>query len=102
MINHEPQRVVDEAADREYTGFRIGDMITVQGQWQPSLATLTNVTGVSGLDRAGIIAEGSYAFKRLSTIRNVLGGITLLGVISLVGQLLRARGNEPLVPQEVG
>jgi len=26
----------------------------------------------------------------------------LLGVISLVGQLLRARGNEPLVPQEVG
>ncbi|MEI2613149.1 MAG: hypothetical protein V9G20_31300 [Candidatus Promineifilaceae bacterium] len=102
VINHEPQRVVDEAADREYTGFRIGDMITVQGQWQPSLATLTNVTGVSGLDRAGIIAEGSYAFKRLSTIRNVLGGITLLGVISLVGQLLRARGNEPLVPQEVG
>lgn len=102
VIGHEMHRVVDELADREYTGFRVGDMMTVQGRWQPAAATLTEVTGVSGLDRAGILAEGNYAFKRLSTIRNILGGYTLLGLILLFVQLFRQKSEETIAIQEVG
>lgn len=100
VIAHELHRLEDQAQKREYTGFRVGDRVTLQGKWQAPAPgaepVLQNVTGISSLDRAGIIAEGKYAFRRLDTICFVLGGLTVLSALLLAIQLLRSRGQEQI------
>jgi hypothetical protein len=100
VILHELQRIVDEPRDREYTGFRIGDTLTVQGTWSPESASsepaLVEATGLSSIDRAGIIGEGETAFQRLNTIRLVLGALTLIGSILLFIQWRRVKAQEAL------
>lgn len=98
VIAHELHRVADEGQDREYTGFRLGDTVNVQGKWQKSAsgnkAVLSAVTGISSLNRAAIIAEGEWAFRRLDTICLVLGGLTVISIVLLIIQFLRGRAEE--------
>lgn len=94
VIAHESQRVEDKARDREYTGFRKGDEVTVQGKWQASAngqAQLKEATGITSQSRASIMAEGQYAFDRLDTICTVLGILSLVPLVLLVVQLVRMR-----------
>lgn len=100
VISHELHDVPDAAHDREYTGFRIGDVVTVQGKWKvptgSAQTVLSEASGITSLDRAGVMAEGQWAFKRLDSISIVLGALTLLTMALLVIQVLRSNAQEKI------
>jgi len=90
VIQHELHTVT--AGDRKRTGFRPGDVVTIQGQWQPgSQPVLVDVTGISGGDKASLMEEWQSAFKQVSWVRNGLGLLSLLSIILLVIQLRRTK-----------
>ncbi len=97
VIAHELQRVEDKARDREYTGFRAGDEVTVQGKWQ-ARAQLKEATGITSQSRAAIMAEGQYAFDRLETICTVLGILSIVPLVLFGVQLLRMRSRAQAKP----
>jgi hypothetical protein len=82
--------------DREFTGFRAGDLVTVQGQWQPTAAqpALIDVTGITGLDKQTLMADWEAAFQKVGWVRNAFGAATLVGLIVLVIELRRIRLNK--------
>ena len=83
--------------DRQRTGFRIGDVVTVQGQWQPepnSLPILNEVTGITSAPKQGLVVEWEAAFQKVAWVRNGLGLLTLLSIILLVVQLRRAKASK--------
>lgn len=93
-ISHERQRVA--IADREFTGFQVGDTITVQGKWQPataeqSLPRLVDVTGIAGVEKAALQAEVQAALQKVRLARDGLGLLTLAGIVLLVIRLYRQR-----------
>lgn len=100
VISHETARVADAVQKREYTGFRLGDEVTVQGNWQGIVAgtqaMLPNASGITSLDRAGVIADGQDAFHQLDIYAMVLGILSLLALVLLIMQLWRNREQEKL------
>jgi hypothetical protein len=93
IFQHELQIV--SAGDRERSGFGIGDVVTVQGQWQPSPAPrLGEVTGVTGAGKAGLMQEWQLAFQQVSWARNGLGLLSLLSLVLLWVQLRRVKANK--------
>jgi hypothetical protein len=93
IIQHELHGVSD--GDREQTGFRVGDLVTVQGQWQPGEAlTLIEVTGITGADKTGLMLEWQAAFQKVTWARNGLGLLTLASLILLIVQLRRTKVDE--------
>lgn len=97
-ISHEAHSVV--AGDRELTGFQAGDIITVQGKWQPAsdgntTPTLTAVTGISGAEKALLLADVQSALQQVGRARNALGLLTLVSMLLLVVQLIFRRRNPP-------
>jgi hypothetical protein len=97
VIYDELHRISD--GEYERTGFKIGDMVTVQGQWQPSVTNagatpaLLDMTGVTGGDKASLIATWHSAFQKVSWVRNILGLLAILGLIWLIVQLRRTQCN---------
>lgn len=94
VIQHELHRV--QRGDRDYTGFAPGDMVTVQGQWQPAagaIARLNDVTGITGADKQSLLREWELAFRQVSWVRNGLGLFTALSIVLLIIQLRRTRLN---------
>ena len=93
VIYDELHRISD--GEYERTGFKIGDTVTVQGQWPPSTTNagttpaLLDVTGVTGSDKASLIATWQSAFQKVSWGRNILGLLTILGLMWLIVQLRR-------------
>ena len=77
--------------DRQHTGFRIGDTVTVQGEWQPGEAgfALHDVTGISGKDKAGLMAAWQDAFQWVQWARNGFGFLTLLSISLLLFEVWR-------------
>lgn len=101
-ISHELQRVT--VADRAFTGFQMGDTITVQGQWQPAtpdqpLPFLAEVTGIAGVAKATLQAEVQAALQKVRLARDGLGLLTLAGIVLLVIRLYRYRRNPPPQPE---
>jgi len=93
IFQHELQTI--SVGDREQSGFRIGDVVTVQGQWQPSPAPLlVEVTGITGAGKVGLMQEWRLAFRQVGWARNGLGLLTLLGFVLLWVQLRRAKANK--------
>lgn len=92
VIQHEIHSV--PSGDKALTGFQIGDVVTVQGQWQPQQTALIDVTGITSSDKQGLIAEWQEAFAQVIWARNILGLLTGLGVMLLIVQLRRNR-NKP-------
>ena len=82
--------------DRELTGFRAGDLVTVQGQWHPTAAqpALIDVTGITSLDKQTLMADWEAAFQKVGWVRNAFGAATLVGLIVLVVELRRIRLNK--------
>jgi len=95
VIYDELHRVTD--GEYDLTGFQIGDTVTVQGQWQPAGAApaLNDVTGITGGDRSSFIAEWERNLRQVSLARNILGILTLVGLIVLIGLLRRSRSDQP-------
>jgi hypothetical protein len=91
VIQHERHTLTSGEMTR--TGFRPGDLVTVQGEWQPARATLSEVTGIAGADKASLMAEWKDSFMKVSWVRNGLGLLTLAGSILLVVRLRQARAN---------
>jgi hypothetical protein len=82
--------------DRDYTGFKIGDTVMVQGQWQPNsgpMPALIDVTGITSADKSALIVDWQDAFQRLTWVRNILGVLTLAGIIVLVVQIRKLKRN---------
>jgi hypothetical protein len=98
IIQHE-LHTVSSGEDR-LTGFRPGDSVTVQGEWQPATTTLFEVTGITGADKAGLMAEWQETFQKVGWVRDGLGFLTLVGLILLVVRLRQARINPPLPESE--
>jgi hypothetical protein len=99
VIQHEPHTI--PAGERMFTGFSVGDMVTVQGQWQPGAQpVLSEVTGITSLDQARYLAEWQADFQKVRWARDGLGLFTLLGVIGLIVQFRRAKTKPPLVEEE--
>lgn len=102
-IAHEVHRIT--RVDREFTGFQVGDTITVQGQWQPATADqaqplVVNVTGIAGVEKAVLLAEVQAALQQVRRARDGLGLLTLVSIMFLVIQLYRQRKNPPPAHQE--
>jgi hypothetical protein len=89
IIQHEQHTVTQ--GELTLTGFRPGDLVTVQGEWQPTTATLSEVTGITGTDKAGLMAEWQDSFKLVGWVRNGLGFLTLVGLVLLVVRVRQAR-----------
>jgi hypothetical protein len=96
IIQHE-LHTVNSGEDR-LIGFRPGDIVTVQGEWQPATATLFEVTGITGVNKAGLMAEWQEAFQKVGWVRDSLGFLTLLGLILLLVRLRQAK-TRPSVPE---
>jgi hypothetical protein len=96
VIQHEAHAVAD--GDLTRTGFKPGDRVAVQGRWQPASHTLAEVTGITGANKAALMVEWQDAFQKVAWVRNILGFLTLLGIIFLVIQFRRSRASRP--PQE--
>ncbi|MEZ4660576.1 MAG: hypothetical protein R2911_23720 [Caldilineaceae bacterium] len=92
-ISHELHSTAIE--DRTFTGFRVGDVVTVQGKWQPaagqSTPLLVDVTGISGADEATLLAEVQAGLQKVRLAKDGLGLLTLLSIVLLVMQLYRQR-----------
>ncbi len=97
IIQHEIHSVPD--GDLTRTGFEPGDTVTIQGQWQPTASTLAEVTGITGADKAGLMAEWQDSFQKVAWARNILGFFTLLSIMLLVIQIRRSRAN-PLTEED--
>jgi len=94
VIQHELHRV--SGGDRQRTGFRAGDLVTVQGQWQPEPGTtpaLIEVTGMTGAGKQSLMQEWQDAFRQVGWVRNSLGLFTLLSILLLVVHLRQAKSN---------
>ena len=82
------------AGDRVHTGFQTGDLVSVQGQWQPNLSStpaLVDVTGITSVDKQTLIADWEADFQKVGWARNILGLVSLVSIILLVVQLRRTR-----------
>ena len=81
--------------DREFTGFQVGDVVTVQGKWQladgQASPQLVEVTGVSGTDEAALLAEVQAGMQKVRLARDGLGLLTLISIALLAMQLYRQR-----------
>lgn len=93
-ISHELHHLA--VADREFTGFQAGDMVTVQGKWQPATAEqaeprLGEVTGVAGVTKADLQADVQTALGKVRLARDGLGLLTLVSIILLISQIYRQR-----------
>lgn len=95
VIQQEPHAV--PSGDHLLTGFRVGDTVTVQGEWPAegvgSSPALVDVTGITSGDKASLMADWQTAFRQVSWARNGLGLLTGLGIVLLVVQLRRSRTN---------
>ncbi len=99
VIQHEGHTVAD--GDRQRTGFRPGDLVTVQGEWQPGqVPNLSEVTGITGVDKISLVTEWEEAFGKVSRVRNGLGLLTLLSVVLLGGQLRGIKANKVTQAEE--
>jgi hypothetical protein len=96
IIQHE-LHTVSSGEDR-LTGFRPGDIVTVQGEWQPATMTLFEVTGITGANKASLMAEWQEAFQKVGWVRDGLGFLTLVGLILLV-VCLRQTKSFPTLPE---
>ncbi|RME75528.1 MAG: hypothetical protein D6784_07760 [Chloroflexi bacterium] len=90
LVIRDGQRT-EPAGDYRWVGFAPGDTVMVQGQWQKSTGTLVEVTGITGGDRASLMAEWERAFRIVGWVRNGLTLLTLAGVVLLVIQWRRTR-----------
>ncbi|MEZ4713084.1 MAG: hypothetical protein R3A44_38195 [Caldilineaceae bacterium] len=93
--------------DRTFTGFQVGDVVTVQGKWQPapdaqSAPRLIDVTGVSGADEATLLAEVQAGMQKVRLARDGLGLLTLASIVLLVVQLYLQRKSRTADQQAVG
>ena len=99
--------------DRELTGFRIGDLVSVQGHWQPARGTtnpiVAEVTGVSGRNKTHLLTEVDTTMYQVRVTRDILGVLTLFSIILLImqvrlahaGQLSNAKAQQqPMIPYE--
>lgn len=96
-ISHELHR--EAVGDREFTGFQAGDVVSVQGKWQPaanaqSAPQIIEVTGISGAEGEALLAELQSALQKVRLARDALGFLTLVSILALVIQLRRQR-NRP-------
>lgn len=99
VIRHTLHTLPD--GEMTYAGFRIGDTVTVQGAWQPGDEPLLwDVTGVSSIDKAAMMAEWRSAFGWVGWARNGFGGMTLLGIILLIVQLRRVKREQAIEEAE--
>ncbi len=92
VIQEAPQTEIH--GDRQRDGFRLGDVVTVQGQWQPTPAqppTLTEVTGVSRRDKSALLRDWQNAFRRVRWSSLVTGLLAGLGGLILITRAIRQR-----------
>jgi hypothetical protein len=90
IIQHELHQL--PVGDRVLTGFQAGDRVMVQGQWQPGpTPALVDVTGVTGADRATLLAEWEAAMRKTRLLRDTLGGLSLLSLGLFIMQMRRLR-----------
>lgn len=100
VIQHELHTI--PAGDRVHTGFKVGDTVMVQGQWQPGAdPALIEVTGITSLDKEQYLAEWRADFQKIEWLRTGLGLFTVFGIIVLVLQQRRNRINPPAAEDEV-
>lgn len=94
VIQHELHTV--PANERLLTGFSRGDLVTVQGVWQSGpTPTISEVTGITSLDKSQYLAEWQAAFQNIIWLRNGLGLFTLLGAIFIIMRVWRAKAKPP-------
>jgi hypothetical protein len=86
IMQHAPHVVA--TGDRQRIGFRPGDMVTVQGRWQPNQAAalpmLTDVTGIMGIDRAALFAAWHSAVRQVTWVSYITGLLSVAGLLTLV------------------
>lgn len=85
VIQH--ARHVVTMGDRQRSGFRLGDVVTVQGRWQPEQAALpvvTGVTGMTGIDKAALLSEWQLAIHDVKRVSLLAGLLSIWGIVMLI------------------
>ena len=78
--------------NRGRSGFRVGDVVTVQGQWQPGRTpSLVHVTGITGIGKQRLIADWQRALRQVAWARNGFGLLTVSGILIVIVRRRRAR-----------
>lgn len=77
------------AGDRERVGFRVGDVVMVQGRWESRSLLLRETTGITSLNKQQFIHEWQTAFQKVSWARNGLGLLTLFSLALGIVQFRR-------------
>ena len=78
------------------SGLRPGDMVTVQGRWQPDQAgvpVLAGVTGITGIDKAALLSEWCIAIRSVKWVSCLAGLLSVLGMVMLILRLWQWRAN---------
>jgi hypothetical protein len=73
--------------DRQRSGFRRGDLVTVQGRWQRdrvAMPVVTGVTGISGIDKASLLSEWQAAICNVKRVSFLAGLLSALGLVRLI------------------
>lgn len=91
--------------DRQRSGFRLGDLVTVQGRWHGNEASfdhapqkppftrpaLADVTGITSDDKQRLLKDWQHALQQVQWARNILGFLTGLGIVMLLVHRRRTR-----------
>ena len=89
VIRHAPHLVT--VGDRQRNGFRIGDVVTVQGRFQldeDGLPIVADVAGVAGRNKADLLSEWQAATRHVAWVSRLAGFLSVVGLLILA---LRAR-----------
>ncbi len=81
---------------RQQSGFRLGDVVTVQGQWQAdqtALSTLKEVTGITGMDKAGLLSEWQLAIRNVTWVSRLAGLLSALGMVMFMWRVRQWRAH---------
>ncbi len=82
--------------DRQRHGFRLGDEVTVQGQWQPTSTQppiLSEVTGVTGLAKTELLQDWQSALRKVRWASLVSGLLTGFGALTVATRTVRQRAS---------
>ncbi|MEM7345194.1 MAG: hypothetical protein AAF485_13190 [Chloroflexota bacterium] len=79
--------------DRAYTGFQVGDTVTVQGELASISGDLhlIEATGITGSDKATLLADWQKRFVWVRWARNGFGWLSLVGIILLIIEFRRTK-----------
>ena len=85
IMRHAPHLIT--VGDRQQSGFRAGDVVTVQGRLQldqDGVPMVVDVAGVNGRNKAELLSEWQEATRQVTWVSRVAGLLSALGLLVVI------------------